>query len=116
MRTLRCIVTFQDGAKLFATAKAPTQELEVPVHYEGALMHFRQPSVDTLGPMSLGFLEWYLQARSMALGATLQVQFEGEFEQFAELCLQIPGSQSLPLAAVAIRSVTSSQPPPDAAA
>jgi hypothetical protein len=115
MRALRCTITFRDGAKLFATAKAATQESEVPVHYDGALMHFRQPSVDTLGPMSLGFLEWYLQARSMAIGATLQVQFEGEFEQYPELCLQMPGSINLPLAAVAIRSVAPSQLPPDAA-
>jgi hypothetical protein len=74
MKTYVCTLTLPDGNKVVAKARAASMDEEVSVEWSGA--------VDRLGPIvlgrhSVGFLQWYLEARAQQLRAGLEIAIDG---------------------------------------
>lgn len=66
MKTYICTVSLPDGKKIVAKARANSLDDEVEVEWSGATDRLGQI---VLGKHSVGFLQWFLEARARQLQA-----------------------------------------------
>jgi hypothetical protein len=76
MKTMVCTMLFTDGQSVSASVSACSPEQESPVKYSGVIFRLGGPLCHTA---SVGFLEWYFQARAMQLQAQFSATSEGDF-------------------------------------
>lgn len=77
MKTYICTLTLPDGNKVVAKTRAASLDEEVPVEWSGAVDRLGQI---VLGKHSVGFLQWYLEARAQQLRANLEIAIDGNSE------------------------------------
>jgi hypothetical protein len=93
MRVLTCTLVFKNGQSVSATASARRPNEDVPVKFSGATSWLDDPLPSTA---TLGFLEWYLQARSLHLHAQFRASFQGDFDPPTDVSPQAAPHSPLP--------------------
>jgi hypothetical protein len=74
MKTFVCTVTFPDGNKIVAKARANSLDEEVEIEWSGVTDRLGQIS---LGRHSMGFLHWYMESRARQLQAEFEFRNGG---------------------------------------
>jgi hypothetical protein len=80
MMTMTCKLTLPDGAAVTATLKAASPEGEFPVAYQGPVERLPESPAQS----DTAFLLLIMNDAAQVLGATIEINYDGQFERFAE--------------------------------